>query len=73
MNNITSNFLRFFLQVGEGKFWAAAWMVDTLGTPELGEDTLGATPTPAGTVGTPDISMARRKASRTALGVAIGN
>ena len=62
------------LNVGEGKSWAAARMVVTLGTPELGEDRLGATPTPAGgAVGTPEISMACRKASRTALGVTIGD
>ena len=29
------------LNVGEGKSWAATQMVVTLGTPELGEDTLG--------------------------------
>ena len=52
------------LNVGDGKSWAAARMVVTLGTPELGDDTLGATPTPAGgAVGTPAMSMARCKAS----------
>ena len=37
------------LNVGDEKSWAAVRMVVTLGTPELGEETLGATPTPAGT------------------------
>ena len=36
------------LNVGDGKSWVAARMVVTLGTSELGDDTLGATPTPAG-------------------------
>ena len=48
------------LNVGVGNVWAAVRMVVTLGTPELGEETLGATPTTAGT----DIAAA--KASRTA-------
>ena len=34
------------LNVGDGKSWVAARMVVTLGTSELGDDTLGATPTP---------------------------
>ena len=62
--------------MGEGKSWAADRMVVTLGTPELGDDTLGATPTPAGgggAVGTPEMSMARCRSSRTALGVTSGN
>ena len=50
--------------MGEGKSWAAVRMVVTLGTPELGDDTLGATPTPAGgAVSTLADSMARRKVS----------
>ena len=62
------------LNVGEGKSWAAARMVVTLGTPELGDDTLGATPTLAGgAVGTPAMSMARCKASRTPVGVTRGD
>ena len=61
------------LNLGEGKSWVAARMVVTLGTPELGDETLGATPTPAGgAVGTPDISIARSKASRTAWGMTRG-
>ena len=60
--------------MGDGKSWAAARMVVTLGTPELGDDTLGATPTPAGgAVGMPDRSMARCKASCTPVGVTRGD
>ena len=52
------------LNVGEGKSWAAVRRAVTLGTPELGDDTLSATPTPAGgAVGTPADSMAWRKVS----------
>ena len=62
------------LNGGDGKSWAAVRMVVTLGTPELGDDTLGATPTPAGgAVGTPAMSMARCKASRTPVGVTRGD
>ena len=57
------------LNVGEGKSWAAARMAVTLGTPELGDDTFGTTPTPAGgAVGTPADSMARRKVSGVTYG-----
>ena len=52
------------LNVGDGKSWAAARMDVPLGTSELGDATLGATPTPAGgAVGMPERSMARCKAS----------
>ena len=62
------------LNVGNGKSWVAARMVVTLGTSELGDDTLGATPTPAGgAVGMPDRSMARCKASRSPVGVRRGD
>ena len=62
------------LNVGDGKSWVAARMAVTLGTPELGDETLGATPTPAGgAVGMPERSMARCKASCTARGVTRGD
>ena len=62
------------LKVGDGKSWAAARMVLTLGRPELEDDLLGTTPTAAGgAVGTPAMSMARCKASRTPLGVTSGD
>ena len=55
--------------MGKGKSWAAARMAVTLGTPELGDDTFGAMPTPAGgAVGTPADSMARRKVSGVTYG-----
>ena len=48
------------LNVGDGKSWAAARMDVPLGTSELGDATLGATPTPAGgAVGMPERSMTR--------------
>ena len=54
------------LNVGDGKSRVAARMAVTLGMSALGDDTLGATPTPAGgAVGMPERSMARCKASRT--------
>ena len=52
------------LNGGDGNLRAAARMDVTLGTPELGEDAiLDVTPTPAGTVSMPAVSMARCKRS----------
>ena len=60
--------------MGDGKSWVAARMAVTLGMSELGDTTLGATPTPAGgAVGMPERSMARCKASRTPVGVRRGD
>ena len=63
------------LKVGEGNSWAAVRIAVTLGSLELREAkevTFGATPTSAGTVGTPDMSMTCCNTSRTAMGEANG-
>ena len=57
------------LNGGVGNVRAAARMVVTLGTPELGEETLGAIPTTAGTY----VTAAATKASRKEAGVTIGD